>query len=241
MAASTQRRLAIFDLDNTLLAGDSDYLWGQFLVEQGVVDGPAYERENRRFYEQYKAGTLDIAEFQRFSLRPLAQNPLEKMQRLQQSFVDSRVRPIVARHAPELLKRHRARGDELLIITATNRFITEPIAALLGVTQLLATDAEIRDGRYTGEMSGTPCFQRGKVLRLEDWLGQRKERFSEHWFYSDSHNDVPLLEVADVAVAVNPDPQLAELAQARGWRKLDLRSGELPADWPPLPPQAEQE
>lgn len=227
------RRLAIFDLDNTLLAGDSDYLWGQFLVEQGVVNGPQYERENRRFYEQYKAGTLDIAEFQRFSLTPLVRNPLDKMQELLRSFVESRVQPIIARHAPELLQRHRASGDELLIITATNRFVTEPIAALLGVPQLLATDAEIRDGRYTGEMRGTPCFQRGKVLRLEEWLSQRGERFGEHWFYSDSHNDVPLLEVADVAVAVNADPQLTELAQARGWRQLDLRSGELPADWPP--------
>ena len=226
------RRLAIFDLDNTLLAGDSDYLWGQYLVEQGIVDGPAYERENRRFYEQYRAGTLDIAEFQRFSLRPLTQNPPEKMQRLRQSFVESRVRPIVARHTPELLRRHQARGDELLIITATSRFITAPIAQLLGVEHLLATEAEQRDGRYTGEMSGTPCFQRGKVLRLEEWLSQRAERFGEHWFYSDSHNDVPLLEVADVPVAVNADPQLAGLAQARGWRTLDLRNGDFPPDWP---------
>lgn len=225
-------KLAIFDLDNTLLAGDSDYLWGQFLVEQGIVDGPAYERENRRFYEEYKAGTLDINEFQRFSLRPLVENPLEQMLTLRRLFVETRVAPIVARHTPELLRRHRARGDETLIITATNRFVTEPIAALLGVPQLLATDPELREGRYTGEITGTPCFQRGKVLRLEEWLAASGASFSEHWFYSDSHNDVPLLEVVDVAVAVNPDAQLSELARARNWPVLDLRDGELPADWP---------
>ncbi|MGH8528303.1 MAG: HAD family hydrolase [Nevskiales bacterium] len=231
MAIEAKRRLAIFDLDNTLLAGDSDYLWGQFLVEQGIVDGPAYERENRRFYEQYKAGTLDIQEFQRFSLQPLVQNPLEQMHELRRRFVQTRIEPIIARHALELLRRHRTRGDETLIITATNRFVTEPIASLLGVPQLLATDAEMRDGRYTGEIAGTPCFQRGKVLRLEEWLAAKGQRFSEHWFYSDSHNDVPLLEVADVPVAVNPDPQLNELARARAWPILDLRSERFPENW----------
>ncbi len=232
MATEPKRRLAIFDLDNTLLAGDSDYLWGQFLVEQAIVDGPAYERENRRFYEQYKAGTLDIYEFQRFSLRPLAEQPPERLQGLRRRFAESRIQPIIARQTPELLRRHRARGDEALIITATNRFVTEPIAQLLGVPHLLATDPEMRDGRFTGEVAGTPCFQRGKVLRLEEWLAARRERFAEHWFYSDSHNDVALLEVADMAVAVNPDPQLAELARARRWTVLDLRTRELPADWP---------
>lgn len=225
-------KLAIFDLDNTLLAGDSDYLWGQFLVEQAIVDGPAYERENRRFYEQYKAGTLDINEFQRFSLRPLVENPLEQMLALRRSFVETRITPIIARHALELLRRHRARGDETLIITATNRFVTEPIANLLGVPQLLATEPAMHDGRYTGEIAGEPCFQRGKVLRLEEWLAAGGKRFSEHWFYSDSHNDVPLLEVADVPVAVNPDAQLGELARARHWPVLDLRDSDLPADWP---------
>ncbi len=232
MANPVKRRLAIFDLDNTLLAGDSDYLWGQFLVEQGIVNGPAYQQDNRRFYEQYKAGSLDINEFQRFSLRPLVENPLERMLALRRLFVETRVAPIVARHTPELLRRHSARGDEILIITATNRFVTEPIAQLLGVPQLLATDPEMRDGRYTGEIAGTPCFQRGKVLRLEEWLAAGGKSFSEHWFYSDSHNDVPLLEVADVPVAVNPDSQLSELARARRWPVLDLRNADLPNDWP---------
>ena len=218
--------LAIFDLDNTLLAGDSDYEWGQYLVRKGIVDGEAYERANRAFYEQYKAGTLDIYEFARFAFRPLAENRLEDLHAWRDEFMREQIEPIILPKARELLARHRARGDTLMIITATNRFVTEPIAAALGVDHLLATDPEFRDGRYTGEIAGVPCFQAGKVTRLEHWLADHAENLDGSWFYSDSHNDVPLLERVDHPVAVDADVTLCELAQQRGWHQMSLRFSE---------------
>ncbi len=151
--------LAIFDLDNTLLDGDSDYLWGQFLVERGLVDGAFYERENQRFYDQYRAGTLDIYEFLTFMLRPLASNPLAELLNWRAQFLEAKIRPILLPRAMELVKQHRTAVDTLLIITATNRFITEPIAEMLGVPNLLATEPEFVNGRYTGRPAGIPCFQ----------------------------------------------------------------------------------
>ncbi len=218
------QKLALFDLDNTLLAGDSDYLWGQFMVERGLVDGPRYASENRRYYEAYKAGTLDIREFLRFSLRPLRDNDPDVLKNWRRQFVAEKIIPIIPAASHELLRLHRARGDELLIITATNRFVTEPIAAELGVAHLLATDPEIVDGRYTGEISGTPCFQSGKVERLGEWLAQRGTSYAERWFYSDSHNDLPLLEQVEHPVAVDPDDLLQERALARGWPVVSLRN-----------------
>lgn len=226
------RRLALFDLDHTLLAGDSDFMWGQFLVDRGLVDGPAYERENRRFYEEYKAGTLDIRAFLRFSLRPLTEHDPAKLIALRTQFLDRVIRPIIAPLAMELLRRHRARGDELVIITATNHFITEPIAGMLGVEHLLATEPEIVNGRYTGEIAGIPCFQAGKVQRLQQWLRTRAERFGERWFYSDSQNDIPLLETVDHPVAIDADAPLSALAKQRGWAHFSLRGRDLPAGWP---------
>lgn len=217
-------RLAIFDLDNTLLAGDSDYLWGQFLVEQGRVDGAAYERENRRYYEQYKAGTLDILEFCAFSLKPLTRYEPAQLNVWREQFVREKIVPIVAAGAPALLERHRAQGDHLLIMTATNRFITEPIAALLGVDDLIATDPEIIDGRYTGQISGIPNFHEGKVQRLQLWRDAQPQRYSHTTFYSDSRNDIPLLLKADAPVAVDPDDALRDAAQQRGWPIISLRS-----------------
>ncbi|MDN5937584.1 MAG: HAD-IB family hydrolase [Salinisphaera sp.] len=214
--------LAVFDLDNTLLAGDSDYLWGRFLIASGVVDGAAHEQRNRGFYADYQTGTLDIRAYQRFALQPLIDNPLPLMRQLRERFVREWITPIIAAGAPKLIERHRSRGDALLIITATNRFITEPIAALLGIDQLLATDPEIVDGRYTGEITGVPCFQKGKITRLEQWLGQHGP-FAHITAYSDSHNDAPLLARADAAVAVDPDERLTQLAQLRGWRVVSLR------------------
>lgn len=222
--------LAIFDLDNTLLAGDSDYLWGQFMVEQGLVDGGTYERENRRFYEAYQAGSLDIREFLRFSLRPLREHGAERLTALRSRFVDDKILPIIPTATRELLALHRARGDELLIITATNRFITEPIAAELGVEKLVATDPEIIDGHYTGEIAGIPCFQAGKVARLHAWLEADGRRFTRTWFYSDSHNDLPLLEEVDCPVAVDPDESLREAARAHGWPVISLREGATGVD-----------
>ena len=215
--------LAIFDLDNTLLGGDSDYLWGQFLVERGLVDGVFYERENQRFYDQYRAGTLDIYEFLTFMLRPLASNPLAELLNWRAQFLEAKIRPILLPRAMELVQQHRTAGDTLLIITATNRFITEPIAEMLGVPNLLATEPEFLDGRYTGRPAGIPCFQQGKVERLNAWLAETGHDLAESWFYSDSHNDLPLLSRVAYPVAVDPDDALAEYAQERGWPMISLR------------------
>lgn len=214
--------LALFDLDNTLLAGDSDYLWGRFLVDQGLVDGDSYEQQNRRFYEQYKAGSLDIREFARFSLGRLGAFDQAVLDDLRRQFVAECIRPIIAPGARQLLQRHREAGHQMLIITATNSFITTPIAELLEVPELLGTDGEIVDGRFTGEITGTPCFQEGKVARLQAWLSSR-EPATESWFYSDSINDAPLLEWADHPYAVDPCPQLTELARMRNWPIISLR------------------
>lgn len=215
--------LAIFDLDNTLLAGDSDYEWGRFLVRRGIVDGETYEQANRAFYEQYKAGTLDIHEFARFAFRPLAENRLEDLLAWREDFMREHIAPIILPKARELLARHRERGETLMIITATNRFVTEPIAAELGVDHLLATEPEFRDGRYTGEIAGIPCFQAGKVRRLEAWLAEHGETLAGSHFYSDSHNDLPLLERVDHPVAVDADVTLTEIAGERGWHQMSLR------------------
>lgn len=216
-------RLAIFDLDNTLLAGDSDYLWGEFLVEQGLVDREYFAGENQRYYEAYTAGTLDIREFLRFSLKPLRDNDLELLKSRRAEFITGKILPIIPAATRELLHLHRARGDELLIITATSRFITEPIAAALEVAHLLATDPEMRDGRYTGEISGIPCFREGKVQQLEHWLAARESQYTERWFYSDSHNDLALLEQVDHPIAVDPDAVLEKTARDRDWPIVSLR------------------
>ncbi len=216
--------LAIFDLDHTLLDGDSDYLWGQFLVEQGRVDGEAYERQNKLFYDAYQAGTLDIDAFASFSLAPLAAHEPEVLYALRQRFVREKIGPCVAAGARGLLERHRSGGDTLIITTATNRFITEPIAALLGVPNLLATDPEMIEGRYTGRITGHANFREGKVLRLRAWLEQQRIEYAHSTCYSDSHNDLPLLDFADTAVAVDPDPTLRAEAERRGWAVISLRA-----------------
>lgn len=220
---SPRLRLAIFDLDNTLLAGDSDHLWGEFLAARGIVDGDHYRRENDRFLEAYEAGTLDIHEFLRFSLRPLAEREPAELARLRAAFIEERIAPIVAPGTPALLGRHRDAGDHLMIITATNRFVTEPIARLLGVDTLVATEPEVRGGRYTGSVVGTPCFREGKVHCLEEWLAANGAGLEGSTFYSDSRNDLPLLERVERPVAVDPDPILAETARARAWPVISLR------------------
>ena len=214
--------LALFDLDNTLLAGDSDYNWGRYLVDKGLVDGAEYEAQNRKFYEDYKAGELDIREFARFSLGRLGQFEMSQLEAWRADFVHSVIEPIIAPGAMALLEQHRSAGRELVIITATNSFITRPIADLLGVQHLLGTDGEIVNGRFSGEIEGTPCFQSGKIDKLKDWLSDRPAP-SESWFYSDSINDAPLLEWADHAFAVDPCPKLSALAQSKGWPVISLR------------------
>jgi len=214
--------LAIFDLDNTLLAGDSDYLWGVFLSEQGVVDRDHYERENQRFYAAYEAGTLDIHEWLRFSLRPLRDTEPERLYRLRERFMREKIEPLIPAASVDLIRRHRDAGDIAMIITATNSFITRPIAERLGVEHLLATEPEMAGGRFTGEVVGTPTFREGKVERLEAWLRETGHDLRDSTFYSDSHNDLPLLERVAHPVAVDPDETLARIARERGWPLLRL-------------------
>ncbi len=215
--------LAIFDLDNTLLNGDSDHLWGVFLAEKGVVDGAWYEAENDRFYQEYKEGRLDIFEFLKFSLKPLSQHPLEQLQRWHNEFMQQKINPILLPAAHALVDRHREAGDTLMIITATNAFVTAPIAAAFGIEHLIATDPEMVDGRYTGNVSGIPSFREGKVSRLNNWLEAHQQNLSGSSFYSDSHNDLPLLEHVDKPVAVDPDESLTLTARERGWPIITLR------------------
>ncbi|RLJ18675.1 HAD-IB family hydrolase [bacterium endosymbiont of Escarpia laminata] len=214
--------LALFDLDNTLLAGDSDYLWGTWLVENGVVDGEFYERENERFYQEYKEGRLDILEFLRFSLRPLRDHEPDQLLKWRATFLTDKIDPIISSSARQLLQKHRDAGDELMIITATNAFVTAPIAERFGVKNLIATEPEIINGHYTGEVTGEPCFQSGKVNRLNQWLAKKGMDLRGSWFYSDSHNDIPLLERVDHPVAVDPDEALVRHAGEKGWPILRL-------------------
>lgn len=220
--------LTLFDLDNTLLAADSDHLWGQFLVDEGVVDGTEYALRNDQFYNEYRNGTLDVFAYQRFALQPLIENPASRMQALREKFVSERIRPAIAHHALALIAAHRDSGHLAVIITATNRFITEPIAQLLGIEHLIATEPEIIDGQYTGRVAGTPCFQDGKIKRLAQWRAAQAQTFRHTYFYSDSHNDLPLLRQADTAVAVDADPQLTATAQAAGWPIISLRGEAAP-------------
>lgn len=215
--------LAIFDLDNTLLNGDSDYLWGQFLIEQGVVDGPEYERENDRFYSEYKQGKLDIFEFLRFALRPLAEHKRSQLENWHHQFMKEKIAPIILDKGRELIEQHHVKGDTLMIITATNRFVTGPIAEELGIKNLLATEPEIIDNQYTGEVSGTPCYREGKVTRLNEWLQENNMSLQDSWFYSDSRNDISLLEKVSNPVAVDPDETLKRYAQDNNWPIISLR------------------
>jgi len=215
--------LAIFDLDNTLLAGDSDHAWGEFLVEEGMVDAEDYKQANDRFYQEYLNGELDIFHYQRFILQPLSRHNMEELEAWREDFMRKKVAPMMLDKAAKLLAEHREQGHTLMIITATNRFITEPIAHKLGVEHLIATEPELVNGRFTGEVAGTPSFQEGKVERLNDWLAGNGESLAGAWFYSDSRNDVPLLEKVENPVAVDPDPTLEQIARERGWPVMSLR------------------
>lgn len=215
--------LAIFDLDNTLIAGDSDHLWGDFLVENGIVDGAHYKATNDRFYSDYVNGRLDIHAYLRFALKVLADHSVETLHALRERFLTEKIEPILLPRAFDLLDEHRRRGDTLLIITATNDFVTAPIALRLGITSLLATRAAVQDGRYTGGVEGVPCYREGKVIRLQEWLTGNGHTLDGSSFYSDSHNDLPLLAAVARAVAVDPDPVLERAALERGWPIMSLR------------------
>ena len=216
-------RLALFDLDNTLLEGDSDFEWAQFLIEQGVLDREVYEARNQAFYDQYKAGTLDIHAFLDFQLKPLSRHPRAQLESWHKEFMDRKIRPIVRDKALALVRRHRA--DLCVVITATNRFVTAPIVREFGIEHLIATEPEEADGEFTGGVAGIPCFREGKVARLEAWLASRGtplDLFQESWFYSDSLNDMPLLERVSRPVVVDPDETLRAHAATRGWPIITL-------------------
>ena len=215
--------LTIFDLDNTLLAGDSDYAWGQFLIDRGIVDAAGYQRENDRFYQQYQRATLDINEYQRFVLAPLMSLSPGQREQLHGEFLAESIDKLRLPKADQLIQRHREQADQLMIITATNRFIAGPIAPLLGINTILATELEISNGEFTGAISGTPCFQEGKITRLRQWLAENNRQPEVITFYSDSINDLPLLQYADKPVAVDPDPRLQAHAEAAGWPVISLR------------------
>jgi HAD superfamily hydrolase (TIGR01490 family) len=219
-------RLALFDLDNTLLAGDSDYEWGQFMCDQGVVERAAYEAQNRAYYDQYAAGTLDIHEYLGFALRPLADHSPEELERWHAQFMRERIASMILPAARALVRRHLEAGELCAIITATNSFVTAPIAREFGIEHLIATEPERRNGRFTGRVAGTPCFRAGKLVRLEQWLaglGRRLGEFEASACYSDSQNDLPLLERVTRPVVVDPDEALAREAARRGWERISLR------------------
>jgi len=226
MTAASASRLTLFDLDNTLLAGDSDYEWGQFLVDRGVLERDEYEAQNQAFYEQYKAGVLDIHEYLGFALGPLARHTPEDLARWHADFMDTRIRPMMAAPARALVRRHLEAGDLCAVITATNSFVTAPIAREFGIPHLLATEPEQVDGLFTGKVAGTPCFREGKIVRLHQWLGglgRALADFEASTFYSDSLNDMPLLSIVTHPVAVDPDETLAAEAATRGWPAISLR------------------
>ncbi len=215
--------LAIFDLDNTLIADDSDFLWGRFLVDRGIVDKDYYDQANKKFYDDYKQGCLDIVAFLNFSLAPLAMHDAQQLYDWRAEFVETLIKPIALSAARDLVERHRAAGDTLLVVTATNRFVTEPIVKLFGIEHLLATTPEFIAGQYTGKFIDTPCFQEGKVKQLHAWLANSGQTLQGSCFYSDSHNDLPLLNLVDKPVAVDPDSKLRLAAEQAGWPIISLR------------------
>ncbi|MFT7527644.1 MAG: HAD superfamily hydrolase (TIGR01490 family) [Arenicella sp.] len=218
--------LALFDLDNTLLNGDSDHAWGLFLAKVGAVDPQKQQQQQDYFYQQYQDGSLDILKFLEYQLAPLTQWSLTQLEAWRSEFIDTVIKPMIDSGKPELIEKHRLQNDELVIITATNDFITRPIAKELGVATLIATQAEMLNGKYTGKCKGTPCFQAGKVERLEQWLGSARmdsaqSLYEERYFYSDSINDLALLELVDHPIAVTPDDRLRTQAEKLHWQIID--------------------
>jgi len=221
-------KLAIFDLDNTLLAGDSDHAWGEYLCHAGLVDAEAHRQRNDAFYQQYKQGVLDMNEYCEFAIAPVVGLPVTRLTELHAAFMTEFVEPMLQASAQKLIDDHKAAGDICLIVTATNRFITGPIADRLGIEHLIATDLAHTAGVLTGKIDGKPCFQAGKIGKLQSWLDARNDAslsMQNAVFYSDSFNDIPLLEVVGEAVAVDPDERLRQHAREQGWRIISLRSG----------------
>ena len=221
-----KQNLALFDLDNTLLAGDSDYNWSLFLIRQGLFDEKTHHERNEQFYLDYKNGNLDIYKFLAFQLKPLSEHSMADLNALHAKYMDSVIRPMMTQKAQDLVNQHKAQGDLCLVITATNSFVTKPIAQAYGIAHLIGTDPEMVNGAYTGGVAGVPSFQEGKVTRLKLWLAERGQvlaDFERSYFYSDSHNDLPLMKLVTHPVAVDADAKLTDYAQQHGWPHISLR------------------
>jgi len=221
-----KQNLALFDLDNTLLAGDSDYNWSLFLIKQGLLDEKTHHERNEQFYLDYKNGNLDIYKFLAFQLKPLSEHSMADLNALHAKYMDTVIRPMMTQKAQDLVNQHKAQGDLCLVITATNSFVTKPIAQAYGIAHLIGTDPEMVNGAYTGGVAGVPSFQEGKVTRLKQWLAERGQEladFEQSYFYSDSHNDLPLMKLVTHPVAVDADAKLTDYAQQHGWPHISLR------------------
>jgi len=216
-------KLAIFDLDNTLIAGDSDCLWGEFLTGHGYIDSQAYQTGHEKFYQEYLEGVMDIYAFLEFQLKVLAENDLKKLEEWRKNYIEEKIKPIMLPKAIDLINEHRQQKHKLLIITATNRFITGPIADEFKIENLIACEPEFIDGQYTGKVVGTPSYAEGKITRLNNWLEKHEQKLEESWFYSDSHNDIPLLKKVDHAIAVDADDSLIAEAKKQSWAVISLR------------------
>lgn len=220
---SASMPLAIFDLDETLIATDSDHEWGEYVCDHGLVDVSEHRAKNDAFYEQYKAGELNIDEYLAFSCSVLTRYTMEALHRYRSDFVSERITPVMLDKAYDLIRSHQARGDTVMVITSTIEFVTRPIVDAFGIDILIAPDPEIIDNRYTGNIVGVPSFAQGKVTRLEGWMSENNQSLAGSYFYSDSHNDLPLLRLVDNPVAVDPDPQLRAEAQEKSWQIISLR------------------
>ena len=216
--------LAIFDLDNTLIGGDSDYLWGEFLCDEGIIsDRQSFEKKNDYFYQQYELGSLDIYAWAEFSFEILSHYSINELEAFHHKFMVQKIEPILLEKAQDCINSHKENGDTVLVITASNTFVTAPIVKRYGINHLIATEPEIVSGRYTGKVSGIPCFKSGKIENLMPWLERNGESLKDSTFYSDSHNDIPLLELVENAVVVNADAKLTLMARKKGWQIVDWR------------------
>jgi HAD superfamily hydrolase (TIGR01490 family) len=218
--------LALFDLDHTLLTGDCDEAWVEFLIEREVLDRASFERANREVVDRYRRGEVGVLEFTEFYLSTLAGHAMPQLESWSDEYLEQKIMPLISNAARELVGRHRASGHLLVLTTAASSFLTRPIAREFGFENLIATEPEIRGGRFTGRVAGTPNMREGKIARLEAWLAERDDtlaRYRQSWFYSDSRNDIPLLSRVTHPVAVNPDPTLAALAREKGWPTLQIR------------------
>lgn len=220
------QNLALFDLDNTLLAGDSDYNWSLFLINEGLLDAEQHKARNEQFYQDYKNGSLDIYAFLKFQLKPLSEHPKKFLDELHLKYMEKVIRPMMTQKAQDLVNQHKAAGDLCVVITATNSFVTKPIATAYGIEHLIGSDPEMVNGEYTGGVSGVPSFQEGKVTRINQWLAERGASLSDYaksYFYSDSHNDLPLMKMVTNPVAVDADAILTDYAKQQGWPIISLR------------------